>query len=290
MGVSTSGADQNNLENAPRTPPESFLTYVARLLKSGRIKSVLKLVHDLNVRPEQFNRWLTGEQIPQVMALRLGEVLSLSLNDTAYLLWVTGHYPNQEQAELAVLEVQHSQIGRSNSAPQPTSTAQDSVVIDLRTIVDTLVLSLQDFIQESQEPGERARAQTLLATAVQVEEITQELSHQLTAPIYSPARESLGVRLVPITEVDKINEYRDEESKWYAVAAALVGVMLGIIQNVITGGEWTPYAWYAFGASGVLSAISGWTAWRYGRKAKQARRQAESREWVAWDVFERGRQ
>ncbi|HEX8231240.1 MAG TPA: helix-turn-helix transcriptional regulator [Chloroflexia bacterium] len=280
---------------------------LGRLLKHYRQNAQMRrsdLAEKLNLPEGTLSAYEMGRRRPpRQIVLSLAEALSLNAAQIDDLLNVAGHTRSTYLAtgpnpRLAQSYGDFGEMLESKSASDEqhvltleelmaqSSSGRDQDLEELRGAIDSLVATVGELKSQIQDPAVQATAETAIEAAAQV----QELSHNLTAPIYSPVRESLGVRLVPITEVDKINEYQGEESKWYAIAAVLAGVMLGIVQNITTGGDWTPYAWYAFGASGVLGAICGWTAWRYGQKAKQARRQAESREWVAWDVFERGRQ
>jgi len=88
---------------------------------------------------------------------------------------------------------------------------------------------------------------------------------ELTAPVRIPAREDMEVTLMPTTVLDRLEEYRGEQSTWFSIFGVFVGVIGGVFVNVATGGTLGASAVVLLLAFLVMATAAGWFA----RQAKR---------------------
>ncbi len=101
----------------------------------------------------------------------------------------------------------------------------------------------------------------------------------LTAPVSIPSRKNMTVQLVPITELERLEEYGDEAKKWFSATGLFLGAIIGILTNLATGGSVDDSTWVVGGVfvlGLILTASSGCKYNENGRKQKEKiRRLAE---------------
>jgi len=87
---------------------------------------------------------------------------------------------------------------------------------------------------------ERERNQTgpeLTPTMQQIEKLVekaQEKTKELTAPVLLPSPQAIEVRLVASHSLDRLEEYRADESLYFLLIGLFGGAVLGILSNWFT--------------------------------------------------------
>jgi len=94
----------------------------------------------------------------------------------------------------------------------------------------------------------------------------------LTAPIKIPRRADMEVTLVPITTLDRLEEYRADESLWLSACGLFVGLIGGVGVNVATGGRFDAAAIIILVVFVLMATATGWCAWRAHRRADAMKR------------------
>lgn len=113
------------------------------------------------------------------------------------------------------------------------------------------------------------RLEGLLATI----EKAGEIGRSLSADVVLPPAEELRVKLVPSDSLDRLEEYRADESKAYLLLGAFMGAALGILSNWVTQEAFkitkvSGTLMFVFGCLALLTA-----AWAHqiGRRARLLR-------------------
>ncbi len=114
--------------------------------------------------------------------------------------------------------------------PSPTTSQIDELRRDLAEM-RTLLQKIQT---------ERERNQTgpeLTPTMQQIEKLVekaQEKTKELTAPVLLPSPQDIEVRLVASHSLDRLEEYRADESLYFLLIGLFGGAVLGILSNWFT--------------------------------------------------------
>jgi len=97
----------------------------------------------------------------------------------------------------------------------------------LKSQIDELHRSALGGMQLSQEVK---RLEGITATI----ERAGEIGRNLTADVVLPPAKDLRVKLVPSDSLDRLEEYRSDESRAYLLVGAFLGAALGILSNWVT--------------------------------------------------------
>jgi hypothetical protein len=134
--------------------------------------------------------------------------------------------------------------GTSTRGATSTLITGDANVISLASVVDTRISGLSNNIAELQVQLRsiqiQAPANEELSSKVQaltrLAEEAQERSQELTVPVLLPSVEDMQVRLVPSHSLERLEEYRSDESTYYLLFGLFRGAILGILSNWVTDG------------------------------------------------------
>ena len=85
----------------------------------------------------------------------------------------------------------------------------------------------------------------------------QQTSQALTAPVRIPSPSEMEVRLVPLHHLDRLEEYRNDESQWLTLFGITVGAIIAIVVNGVTGGKIEGETWILLGLLIVIALILG---------------------------------
>ena len=77
---------------------------------------------------------------------------------------------------------------------------------------------------------------------------SRDTATELTAPVYLPRRENMGIQLVSVHSLDRLEEYRSDANLLFGVTGIWLGALIGVAVNLLTGGEWST-------ATGVFVAL-----------------------------------
>jgi hypothetical protein len=101
----------------------------------------------------------------------------------------------------------------------------------------------------------------------------QTTSRAITAPVAFPSSADLTVKLVPSTFLERLEEYRSEESKWLSALCIFVGAILAVFINITTGGTMGAQTWFILLILSIVALFAGWSARSYGKRASVLKEQ-----------------
>jgi len=142
----------------------------------------------------------------------------------------------------------------------------------LQTRIDNLtstVETLQDLIKQPDQMGSdvlQRIQQELSVITINLDKLKTE-APRITAPVRIPTPEAMEVTLVSTTMLERLEEYRHESNKWDTIFGLFIGATLGILTNLVTGGEMTFETWVVIAILVGMSAFTGWTGHKYKERA-----------------------
>lgn len=223
------------------------------------------------------SEWVTGAKTPnRTYAHRIVDALKLDSKQAIELLSLAGH----DYSEEIIPDNVYRPSGIVIDAPgKSISSKIDNV--DYKIFREVLARSLESInqIDTKINATPASKNQELRAISSEIRTIRDDLSQMkipsahLSAPIILPPPEDMEVRLVSSTSLQRLEEYRSEENKWYSVTGIFMGAILGIAINVATGGIMTNNAWILVGTFVALTILTGITAIRYQNQGNRIRTQ-----------------
>ena len=125
------------------------------------------------------------------------------------------------------------------------NSADKSTTKDMNPQREELRILSKQFIDGKLEP------QDLVAAISNLKE-----SPVLTADVKIPKREHLQISLVPSTYVERTDEYRDDETTWRTYSGIFFGAILGILVNLVTGGQMKTETWLVVVVFGLMAGLT----------------------------------
>jgi transcriptional regulator with XRE-family HTH domain len=214
--------------------------------------------------------WEIGKTIPrQDEILNLAKAASLGKNYTNYLLELAGY--NLVSATVS----DHPAISESPAYPESLREIQVQVK-DIRDSIKVLSSKLEEKAVTGHDEISSAISEEL-QNAMDAVSRLQTTSREITAPVTLPSSDDLTVSLVPSSVLERLEEYRSEESKWLSGLGIFIGAMLGIFINVATGGSMSAQAWIILAVLLVMVCFTGWSAWTYRQRGNKLKEQLLTR-------------
>jgi hypothetical protein len=181
---------------------------------------------------------------------------------------------------------------RNASGDQDASPALQQLQVQFQDIQRTL----EDVSKRVEQvsgvgPGD-ANAEAALADEVQSlkEDFLhlQETSQALTAPVRIPTPGAMQVTLVPVHVLDRLEEYRSDESTWLTFCGLFMGAILGVFVNVATGGKLAAASWIVLSVFALMAALTGAFAWQTRRRSAALKKQHLGTSTASWEGREAG--
>lgn len=219
--------------------------------------------------------WEIGKTLPrQNEILQIAKEAGLSKNYTNYLLELAGHKPVSATASDSTAS-DSSAIPESPAYPESLREIQ----IQVKDIRDSIKV-LGSKLEEKAVTGHDEISLTIseeLQNAMDAVSRLQTTSLEITAPVTIPSSDDLTVSLVPASFLERLEEYRSEESKWLSGLGIFAGSILGIFINVATGGSMSAQAWIILAVLMVMVCFTGWSAWTYRQRGNNLKEQLLTR-------------
>jgi transcriptional regulator with XRE-family HTH domain len=153
-----------------------------------------------------------------------------------------------------------------------SASAQIDTALQLETQLNDLQANIQAQLRQIQQTyTENKSLTTELRNALLTVAQVRVTAQQLSADVILPAPEDMQVKLVSASSFEQLEEYRNEQSKWFSIAGIFVGAALGIIVNTVTGGVWTSEAVILIAVALGLASVMGVTATTYQKRAERLR-------------------
>jgi flagellar hook-basal body complex protein FliE len=86
----------------------------------------------------------------------------------------------------------------------------------------------------------------------------QKASQGMTAQVILPPIEDMQVHLVTSNSLDRLEEYRNDQATWFALAGLFGGSILGILINWVTGGQMNSSAIILIVAFAIITGVFGY--------------------------------
>jgi|GEM_PF-6700737 len=235
--------------------------------------NILRLIRSLFLDDETANRLLMlagceklSEGDREVLAKRLIQLklpLNLSEPFEAYMKKV------EPIADLDLIKGSVKTQTTVTFAPDGNTSQMAELQIQLRDLHNTTA-SLRTKIEEISQVGTFGQNTVILDQFQELRETISKMqttSQSLTAPVVLPTPEDMEVKLVSSTSLERLEEYRSEESKWGTWLGVFVGAIIGILINLATGGQLTQSALILISTFVLLSILTGWTEYSFKERA-----------------------
>lgn len=221
-----------------------------------------------------------GRSIPtRDEILAITKVLKLNEIQTNDLLVAAKYEPLQEIVISGNVSNEMFISGEGNRINNSTqsNTSVRELNIQIQDLKDS-ISSLSEHVLKNNNGGNSAKqspqSETLLSQVQDLQSAIAELqttSKEITAPVALPTKQQLEVRLIPTTSFERLEEYREDENKWFTWSGLFLGAVIGILVNLITGGQATISTWIVAATFFIMTIITGFSAWNYSQRAKNLR-------------------
>lgn len=246
---------------------------LAEHLKNMRIEKSMSLetIHQtLGISPEMWRDWEAGKSQPsRRQLLTIIEKLRIYSDNYHYSAFMD--YIVRED---------------SSSNTHPSAPAAGTFATYYHLPQNGVGLHLQAQIEELQAEIEAINARSWEYDTVEVAEIRRELirefqalqkkitqmyitSRDITAPVMFPSLADVQVRFISVISLERLNEYRSEETKWFTVSGSFIGAIFGVIINLIVGGQMQSTGWILILVFLMIAAAAAWSAYQYRQRAEQ---------------------
>ena len=142
----------------------------------------------------------------------------------------------------------------------------DEKLAEVRWQIDDLTKRFED-----NSPQEQALQNSSVDDVRTALEELAGVGARLTAPVRIPSQDQMEIKLIPTWSFDRLEEYRTDENKWYAIASLPFGAVIGILINLITGSEANQATWVALILFAVFGILSLWQALVLSKRAAQTK-------------------
>lgn len=228
--------------------------------------SLEELSKSIGVSKELLAEWEEGAKTPnREFALHLVESLPISRKEQGRMLGYAGHKniaintPGKVFLPSGIIfnegfEEVTQEFGRQEIEELKVQ------ILETKRVVENLNTQIQS------DPTIFENRSEILS---EIENIRGNLSRfetsrfPITAPVILPASEDMAVQLVSTTSLERLEEYRSEESKWSSIMSVFIGALIGVLTNVVTGGDMTKEAWFLVSLFLIISVLVFFTYWNY---------------------------
>jgi transcriptional regulator with XRE-family HTH domain len=209
-------------------------------------------------------RWESGRTLPSSNVIyKIAMALELTDGETEYLIRTAKRESNTgtRRANKSP-EIINSQNLTAQILPAAYSDQIRGLQVQFKD-VENAIDELSKRLEQSQSQNDQT-----ITVAEEVESLKQNFaelqatSEALTVPIRIPSRERMQVHLVPSTLLERLEEYRSDESMWLVWFGIFVGSIIGVFVNVATGGQMKNEAWLLIGVFIVMSGLTGGFAYK----------------------------
>lgn len=159
-------------------------------------------------------------------------------------------------------------------APPPSREPRSEVTADLRKTLVHLkeqVAELKEATRTGDEVSEEVKRLEAIAATI---ESAGEIGNKLSADVVLPPSKDLRVRLVPSDSLERLEEYRSDESMAFLLTGAFLGGVIGILSNWVTQNSFTftRTSIVFMGFFGAVALVAGAWAWVLRRRAQRLKR------------------
>ena len=199
-------------------------------------------------------------------AQRIVAELQLDNDQACELLSLAGHYPLKEDEDNYSTVFRPTGIVISDQLADGSKKLRE---IEIQKLEQQLIQTQNTVEQLSSKINEERSSKNDEQLKTLFDKLNEDLSQMriptqsLTAPVILPPPEDMEVRLVSSTSLERLEEYRAEENKWYAIMSLLLGTVLGVFINIVTGAKMTTEAWMFVIIFSGFAVFTGLTASRY---------------------------
>ena len=269
--------------------PSAFGRFLQEL-RVARGVSQEELAGRLEVPIETIVAWEFGKAVPDPSTIFQGlrEKLRLPNSDVQQLLYLAGYAappPDEVPATYAlsqsetpgilasVYDPRRMLIQEIYGPPAMREVSDSTGLSEFRTRLKDLessVVAIRDELENAPLTETDSEDLSLVDHLQNLEQTISrvlESSQRIVAPVVLPPPKDLEVRLVAATSLVRLEEYRQEENKWFAVTGIFLGGILGVFVNWVTGGVMSAAAWVLVAAFAVMGGVAGYSTREYRKRA-----------------------
>ncbi|MBA4319246.1 MAG: hypothetical protein C0412_12665, partial [Flavobacterium sp.] len=223
--------------------------------------SQIAFASKLGVSRQKVSEWLSGTKMPNMIySKKIVEVLSIDEKLGNELLSLLDH-SSEKNSEVSNVYRPTGILINSNMQ-NPTTNISDP------TLQKQFEQTLATIGQISSKLNKIPPSQTFNQTEIlaEIQKLKDSLSQNynparsITAPVILPPTEDMEVRLVSSNSLQRLEEYRSEENKWFTVMGIFIGAIFGLLINIMMGTKMTTNAWVLFFIFTGFAIITGITA------------------------------
>jgi transcriptional regulator with XRE-family HTH domain len=200
--------------------------------------------------------------------LKLGEYGALSEEEFVYFRDKQNkrHFSDKKKAYIGNVARVDTYIEQTNP---PLSTEYSSLKSELNVQIKDILSTVESLSRriDNQDNntlgGELSAKEEVKALKQEIAQL-QATSKRIMAPVSVPDPEEMEVKLIPSTYIERIEEYRSEESNWFSWFGVFLGSIIGVFVNVVTGGQMSPEAWVLIVIFAIMTSLCFW----FGRAAR----------------------
>lgn len=253
-----------------------------KVLRTSRLRAGLsqqELAERIGVSRNTISAWEFGKFLPseREVVLRIRDELHLTFDELDNLLILAQHPPVKAQKVEAKTwrspaRQKVATLGRkSHPVVQSEPVRELEVQVkDIQSAIESLASKIEN--QSSTESEEQS-----LTIVEEVQSLKQQLaqlqstSREITAPVSLPKPQDMEVKLVAITSLERLEEYRADENEWRSWFGVFVGAIIAVFINIFTGSDVTNET-YLLGAFLLLMCVlTGWSVFRYRQRGNALR-------------------
>jgi transcriptional regulator with XRE-family HTH domain len=216
--------------------------------------------------------WERGRQRPSADAIfYIQKALRLGNSETEELFMLAGFRPPEMNGEQALDTQTTIEPPASPAIVQPVVDPARELSVQFQDLQNSLENLVQRVEQTTSVSSSTSSVTEELLDALDTVRQAQQTAQRITAEVVLPSQEDLQVRLISASSFERLEEYRNEENKWFSLAGLFVGAILGVLINSVTGGVMTSAAWIFIGLFLVMTVIMAWTAYTFQKRAERLR-------------------
>lgn len=246
-----------------------------------RISSLSRIAQSLGVSLRLMRSWVNGFSRPkrsQALSLFAHTHLNRDQMNAELEVWGFSHLSMHElrtlwqQRQIVRNARVHISSEVSSETVQKIQVGKDlqEQINELETKFSSISSRLEDNFQANKGSGSEKLSNDIDELRHSINEI-QVTSKKLAAPVILPNPKDMQVTLVSSSSLDRLEEYRNEENKWFSVLTLFVGSILGLLTNLVTGGSLTPSALVICVVFLIMAFFSGWSAFGFRARATAIR-------------------
>lgn len=212
------------------------------------------LAEALDVSHTSLTGVFSGNVPPRLGLLtKIAIELDLSNEQIARLFKSAGYIAPDRELLLLLNDSLQEQKNRATDDQMESKLNLEDAYVSLRTSIDNSIIKLKKDEDKTQAPSDRGELIDELIIAFN--QLNDSKISELTAPVQMPSRHRMKVKLIPITGLNALEEYRSDQNQFFSIAFMFLGAFLGMIISFLLQIDASAFKWpsnFIFIIGGVI--------------------------------------